>query len=54
MKNRSAQTVVPIIAIGRGNTKPVTTLYKFYALREMPQENNHCELVQCWLRRKEL
>ena len=40
------------IILGRGNNKLVTTLYKFYALCERPQENNHCELVQWYLRRK--
>lgn len=44
------------IVVGRGNNKPVTTLYKFYTLREMLrkmlQENRHCDLVQWWLRRK--
>lgn len=42
------------IILGRGNNKPVTTLYKFFALCEVLRENHHCDLVQCWLRRKEL
>lgn len=40
------------IILGRGNNKPVTTLYKFFALCEMLRESNHCELVQWYLRRK--
>lgn len=36
------------IILGRGNNKLVTTLYKFYALREMLRENRHCDLVQRW------